>query len=87
MQSAEERRIFAVQFGSEMRRARKQLGMTQSELATRMQLCGIDISEDRIRKLETGNLRMGVDEAFVIAHILFLDLNRRAEIFVDRIMI
>ena len=61
-----------------MKKARRDQGMTQNELAAQMQLLGIDVSESRVQKIETGVLRITLSEAFAIAHLLFIDLNARA---------
>ena len=73
-----EEKTFSIQFGKDMKRARRDQGMTQNELAAQMQLLGVDVSESRVQKLETGVLRISLNEAFVIAHLLFIDLNTRA---------
>lgn len=61
-----------------MKKARREQGMTQNELAARMQLLGVDVSESRVQKLEAGALRVSLNEAFVISYLLFMDLNARA---------
>ena len=66
------------QFGRDMKKARRDQGMTQSELAAQMQLLGLDISESRVQKLETGVLRMNINEMLIISYLLLMDLNTRA---------
>lgn len=67
-----------IQFGRDMKKARRDQGMTQSELAAQMQLLGLDVSESRVQKLETGVLRMNINEMLIISYLLLMDLNTRA---------
>ena len=76
-----EEKTFLTQFGKDMKRARREQGMTQNDLAVQMQLLGVDVSESRVQKLETGVLRMSVNEMLVISYLLFIDLNSRAAIY------
>lgn len=69
------------QFGKDMKKARREQGMTQNELAAQMQLLGLDVSASRVQKLETGTLRMNINEMLIIAYLLFMDLNLRAAIY------
>ena len=73
-----EEKTFSIQFGKDMKKARREQGMTQNELAAQMQLLGVDVSESRVQKLETGALRISLNEALAIAYLLFMDLNTRA---------
>lgn len=69
------------QFGKDMKKARREQGMTQNELAAQMQLLGLDVSASRVQKLETGVLRMNINEMLVISYLLLMDLNSRAAIY------
>lgn len=55
--------------------------MTQNELAAQMQLLGLDVSASRVQKLETGALRMNINEMLIISYLLLMDLNSRAAIY------
>lgn len=70
------------QLGRDMKRARREQGMTQNDLAAQMQLLGMDVSCDRVRKLESGALRMSIDELFVLSSLLAWDLNYRAGAYI-----
>lgn len=69
------------QFGKDMKKARREQGMTQNELAAQMQLLGLDVSVSRVQKLETGTLRMNINEMLIISYLLLMDLNSRAAIY------
>ena len=69
------------QFGKDMKKARREQGMTQNELAAQMQLLGLDVSASRVQKLETGTLRMNINEMLIISYLLLMDLNSRAAIY------
>ena len=69
------------QFGKDMKKARREQGMTQNELAAQMQLLGLDVSASRVQKLETGALRMNINEMLIISYLLLMDLNSRAAIY------
>ena len=76
-----EEKTFSTQFGKDMKRARREQGMTQNELAVQMQLLGLDVSASRVQKLETGALRMNINEMLIISYLLLMDLNSRAAIY------
>ena len=76
-----EQKIFMTQFGKDMKKARREQGMTQNELAVQMQLLGLDVSASRVQKLETGALRMNINEMLIISYLLLMDLNSRAAIY------
>ena len=76
-----EEKTFSTQFGKDMKRARREQGMTQNELAAQMQLMGLDVSESRVQKLETGALRMSINEMLLISYLLSFDLNSRAALY------
>lgn len=77
-----ERKMFMKQFGKDMKKARREQGMTQNELAAQMQLLGVDASSDRVRKIENGIYRITGQELLVISFILLLDLQKRMEDYV-----
>ena len=77
-----EEKTFSTQFGKDMKRARREQGMTQNELAAQMQLLGIDASESRVQKLESGTYRVSGAEMLVLAYLLHFDLMGRAAAYV-----
>lgn len=77
-----EEKTFSTQFGKDMKRARREQGMTQNELAAQMQLLGIDASESRVQKLESGTYRVSGAEMLVLAYLLHFDLMDRAAAYV-----
>lgn len=78
---------FSKDLGKEIKKARKQLGMTQNELAIRMQLMGVESSCIRVHRIESGAFQITACEAFIISQILFLNLDDRARAFVNKITV
>jgi transcriptional regulator with XRE-family HTH domain len=60
--------------GSRVREARKKSGITQLELALKLQLLGINIERSAIAKLESGRRPASDIEAASIAYILTVPL-------------
>ena len=60
-----ERRI-----GGNVRRARKRAGLTQEELAARMQVRGCDLTRSALAKIEVGQRHLYPDEIQLIHDIL-----------------
>ena len=73
-----EEKTFSIQFGKDMKRARRDQGMTQNELAAQMQLLGVDVSESRVQKLESGVYEVKGIELLALSRLLCLDLVSRA---------
>ncbi|MBQ4154253.1 MAG: helix-turn-helix transcriptional regulator [Clostridia bacterium] len=65
MNSAIEKRI-----GNNIRRLRKNAGITQEQLAARMQINGCDITRSMIAKIEVGQRHIYPDEIMLIKKIL-----------------
>lgn len=61
-----------------MKRARREQGITQNELAAQMQLLGVDASESRVQKLESGVYEVKGIELLALSRLLCLDLASRA---------
>ena len=56
--------------GANIRRGRMSKGMTQEQLAARMQLLGCDVSRGTLAKLETGLRHISVKEFEAVRQIL-----------------
>lgn len=78
---------FSKDLGKEIKKARKRQGMTQATLAIKMQLMGMEVTEKRVQRLETGLYQVTACEIFAISQILFLNLDDRARAFVNKITI
>ena len=70
MNSAIEKRI-----GNNIRRLRKNAGITQEQLAARMQINGCDITRSMIAKIEVGQRHIYPDEIMLIKKILNVEYN------------
>lgn len=71
--------------GANVERIRKQLGMKQTTLVSRMQLLGVDINPSSLSKLE-GQTRVASDmELKAIARILRVSMETLVETEEDRI--
>lgn len=49
---------------------RKSINMTQETLATKLQLCGCDITRSAVAKIEVGQRHLYVDEVILLKEIL-----------------
>lgn len=56
--------------GNNIRSIRENIGMTQEILATKLQLCGCDITRSAIAKIEVGQRHLYPDEIILIKEIL-----------------
>lgn len=56
--------------GQNIRKLRERLGMTQETLATKLQLCGCDITRSAVAKIEVGQRHLYIDEVILIKEIL-----------------
>ena len=66
---------YDVQFGKNIRNLRKSARMTQEELATKLQLCGCDITRSALAKIEVGQRHIYPDEIKLVKEILNVDYN------------
>ena len=56
--------------GQNIRRLREERKMTQENVATKLQLCGCDITRSAVAKIEVGQRHLYVDEIILIKDIL-----------------
>lgn len=56
--------------GQNIRKLRERAGMTQDYLATKLQLCGCDITRSAVAKIEVGQRHIYPDEIILIRKIL-----------------
>ena len=76
-----ESKVFMIQLGKDMKRARRDQGITQNDVACRMQLVGYDVDRFRIGRMEKAERTVSAAELFVLASILGLDLNVYKQFF------
>ena len=55
------------EIGQNIRVIRERLGMTQELLATKLQLCGCDITRSAVAKIEVGQRHLYPDELILIS--------------------
>ena len=58
------------QIGKNIRKLREQAGFTQDYVATKLQLCGCDITRSAIAKIEVGQRHLYPDEIILLKQIL-----------------
>lgn len=58
------------QIGKNIRYLREKAGLTQEMLATKLQLCGCDITRSAVAKIEVGQRHLYSDEIILIKNIL-----------------
>lgn len=56
--------------GQNVRKIREDFGITQELLATKLQLCGCDITRSAVAKIEVGQRHLYPDEIILIKEIL-----------------
>ncbi len=56
--------------GQNIRKLREQIGMTQEQLAAKLQLSGCDITRSAVAKIEVGQRHLYPDEIILIRKIL-----------------
>lgn len=61
--------------GAKVQYYRKQLGLTQKELAARLQVNGCDLSETMVGQIEIGHRAVSVFEIDKLAEVLHVDYN------------
>ncbi len=64
---------FEKQIGQNIKQAREKHCMTQSQLATQLQLKGCDITRSSVAKIEVGQRHLYPDEIVLIKEILSID--------------
>jgi transcriptional regulator with XRE-family HTH domain len=67
--------IFIKKLGANIRSLRKEAGITQETLATKMQINGCDITRSAYAKIEVGQRHIYPDELYLIKAILNVDWN------------
>ena len=55
--------------GKNIHAIRERVGMTQEALATKLQLCGCDITRSAVAKIEVGQRHLYVDEIILLKQI------------------
>lgn len=61
--------------GTNIRLLREQKGMTQDEVAAKLQLFGCDITRSAVAKIEVGQRHLYPDEIILLKQILVVDYN------------
>ncbi|MBQ8769498.1 MAG: helix-turn-helix transcriptional regulator [Oscillospiraceae bacterium] len=61
--------------GKNIRILREKAGMTQEQLATKLQLSGCDITRSAVAKIEVGQRHLYPDEVILIKNILSTDFD------------
>lgn len=59
--------------GSEVRRLRRQAGLSQEELAAKIQLFGLDLTQKAVSRIETGDRVVADYELIYLARALGVD--------------
>lgn len=62
--------IFEKSFGNNIRRLRKQRGLTQEQLTAQLQTYGCDITRSALAKIEVGQRHLYPDEIKLIKELL-----------------
>lgn len=65
MNAATEKKI-----GNNIRRLRERAGLTQEQVAAKLQLCGCDITRSAVAKIEVGQRHLYPDEIILLRDIL-----------------
>ena len=63
------------QVGNNIRILRERAGFTQELLATKLQLCGCDITRSAVAKIEVGQRHIYPDELILIKRILNVEFD------------
>lgn len=64
-----------LQIGDNIRRLRKQSGLTQEQVVVRLQLQGIEISRSSYSQIECGTYNIRISELIALADIFQVDFN------------
>jgi len=67
--------LFEKSFGNNIRRLRKQRGLTQEQLTAQLQTCGCDITRSALAKIEVGQRHLYPDEIKLIKELLDVSFN------------
>lgn len=67
-------------FGQNIRRLRNLAGITQEQLAARMQIAGCDITRSALAKIEAGQRHLYPDEIKAVRRVLKVEYN---DLFVE----
>ena len=59
--------------GQNIRKLRERAGYTQDYVATKLQLCGCDITRSAVAKIEVGQRHLYPDEVILLKQILKVD--------------
>lgn len=62
--------IFEKSFDNNIRRLRKQRGLTQEQLTAQLQTCGCDITRSALAKIEVGQRHLYPDEIKLLKELL-----------------
>lgn len=65
MNAATEKKI-----GNNIRKLRERAGLTQEQVAAKLQLCGCDITRSAVAKIEVGQRHLYPDEIILLRDIL-----------------
>lgn len=64
-----------IQIGDNIRRLRKQSGLTQEQVIARLQLQGIEISRSIYSQIECGSYNIRISELIALADLFSVDFN------------
>lgn len=64
-----------IHIGHNIRRLRKQAGLTQEQVITRLQLQGIAISRSSYSQIECGTYNIRISELIALANLFQVDFN------------
>ena len=67
---------FNAAFGKKIKEYRMYLGLSQEDLACRIQLTGADVTQATISNMESGRYNISAFYAFCLARILNIDIMR-----------
>ena len=68
-------KIIEKEIGSNIRKIRESVGMTQDTLSAKLQLHGCDITRSAVAKIEVGQRHLYPDEIILIKEILCTDFD------------
>jgi transcriptional regulator with XRE-family HTH domain len=64
-----------IQIGTNIRKLRKQSGLTQEQVIARLQLQGIEISRSSYSQIECGTYNIRISELIALARLFQVDFN------------
>lgn len=62
--------VYEKQIGANIRRLRKERGLTQDQVAMKLQVLGCDVTRSALAKIEVGQRHLYVDEMKALREIL-----------------